>query len=687
MLFGMITGMVNTLKAVPANPLPVEVEQPNGEKITVSIKGDEFINWIESLDGYTLMYDDNKTLVYATLNEKGNLVPSSIVASDINKRSSEELKAIADIPKKLFYSEAQQEALLQVWQIADQAKSAPAPKATTGKAKAICAIIQFPDKELTYSQDEFYQLMNQVGYNKGGQKGSVRDYYFENSYGQLELEVTVAGPYTSNFNHSYYENRASELVIEAARKAFKEEDINPEDYDNDKNYYIDTFHLIFAGYGAESTGEGIGNIWSHKSSFSQITFGNVFLNTYSCSPELRGASGTNLTYIGVICHELCHVFGAPDFYDTNYATGGSYDGTGSWDLMANGSWNGGGAVPSHINMYQKIDFGWVDAKELVESEAIMDMPNSAENPVAYIVKTTKPNDYYVLENRQKVGYDAYVPGTGLLIYHVNILSSHIKNNNPNNTHPQRVYPVHAGATYDIPSASKSSYNVNSARTPFGEYSKKTAFSSTSKPQMFTWNGSAGLAVEDKPISDIREDNKMISFLFGDAKYPFVIELKVGVKNDQVAIRWSHEEPATPIKHYKVFRNGKHIIDTNEDMYVEIVSQIGTYVYGVCAVFEDDSESDVVEITAEVTVASISDNMASTFSIYPNPVNSDSEFIINLGESNKQTEIYVFDLSGRLMFSQTTNDQVTPLNLSLNPGTYLVKISNEDFSETRKLIIK
>ncbi|MDL2257418.1 M6 family metalloprotease domain-containing protein, partial [Bacteroidales bacterium OttesenSCG-928-I14] len=492
---------------------------------------------------------------------------------------------------------------------------------------------------------------------------------------------------TSSFKHDYYESRSQELVMEAARKAFKEENINPEDYDNDKDFYIDTFHLIFAGYGAESTGRGKGNIWSHKSSVPQTQFGNVWLTTYSCSPELRGYSGTNLTYIGVICHELCHVFGAPDFYDTNGSTGGEYDGTGSWDLMANGSWNANGSVPAHINMYQKINFGWVKAKTLTEPEAIIDMPNSAENSVAYIVQTGKNNDYYVLENRQKVGYDAYVPGTGLLIYHVNISNLHIRNNNPNATHPQRVYPVNAGATYSVPSASASSYYVDSNRTPFGKTSNKSEFTETSTPQMFSWNGSNGLPVADKPITEIREEDKKISFLFGNAKYPFVIDLKAGVKDDQIAIRWSHEEPATPIKHYKVFKNRKHILDTNETMYVEIVPWVGNYRFGVCAVFEDDTESETVEIIAEVTVASIDDYKTNTFSVYPNPVNGGGEFFINLGESASSAQVQIFDLSGRLLFSETTQEQVTPFNLPLTPGTYLVKIINEDFSETKKLTIR
>jgi M6 family metalloprotease-like protein len=96
---------------------------------------------------------------------------------------------------------------------------------------------------------------------------------------------------------------------------------------------------------------------------STINRDGVNINKYSCSAELRGNSGTNISTIGVICHEFGHVCGAPDYYDTDYGTGGQYTGTGNWDLMAGGSWNGinaAGDCPAHVNGYQKWLYGWAN---------------------------------------------------------------------------------------------------------------------------------------------------------------------------------------------------------------------------------------------------------------------------------------------------------------------------------------
>jgi len=66
----------HNVSAVPAVPWPVEKIQPDGSKITVHIRGDERVNWMESLDGYTLMYNDQKYIVYAELDADQNMIPS-----------------------------------------------------------------------------------------------------------------------------------------------------------------------------------------------------------------------------------------------------------------------------------------------------------------------------------------------------------------------------------------------------------------------------------------------------------------------------------------------------------------------------------------------------------------------------------------------------------------------------------
>ena len=55
---------VRLLFAVPAEPWAVEKVQPDGTKISIYLKGDEKVNWMESEDGYSLMYDAQQYVVY-----------------------------------------------------------------------------------------------------------------------------------------------------------------------------------------------------------------------------------------------------------------------------------------------------------------------------------------------------------------------------------------------------------------------------------------------------------------------------------------------------------------------------------------------------------------------------------------------------------------------------------------------
>jgi len=169
--------------------------------------------------------------------------------------------------------------------------------------------------------------------------------------------VDVAGPYAVSQDMVYYGGESGDprpMVTEVVGLA--DADVDYSDYDNDNDGSVDGVYIIFAGYGEEA-GASEDAIWSHAwSIWPAVNYDGVEISRYSCSPELRGNSGTSLTRIGVICHEFGHVLGAPDYYDTNYNnTGdGQFSGTGRWDMMAGGSWNNGGATPAHHNAFTKV---------------------------------------------------------------------------------------------------------------------------------------------------------------------------------------------------------------------------------------------------------------------------------------------------------------------------------------------
>jgi len=508
--------MTHQVQAVTAYPYPVQVKQPDGTTITVILKGDEKVKWAQTLDGYTVLRNSKGVFEYAMQNASGDLNPSGIAVSDISSRKADELNFLAKAQKGLFYSKSQISMMKSIYEI----KSAEAQKVfpTTGSRSLVCILMGYTDKSFTKTQTDFNNLFNQVGYTAGGATGSVKDFYNESSYGQFNLTVTVAGPYTAANNMAYYgANDASgndvnprALVSEAINAA--DASVNFANFDNDGDGTVDGVYIIFAGYGEEA-GAAANCIWSHAWSLaSPVTKDGKTISKYSCSPELSGTSGSTITAIGVICHEFGHVLGSPDYYDVDYSTGGQFDGTGDWDLMAGGSWNNNGITPAQHNAYTKVYvYGWATATELT-SASVVTVNNAETNKSFYRINSTTTNEFWLMENRQLTGFDAALPGHGLIIYHAHSgLVSAISSGNINATYPQKFYPVCANATTNPGSTASTYGTINGAGCPFPGSGAKTSFTDATTPWMKSW---AGVATA-KPITNIVENTttKTITFDF------------------------------------------------------------------------------------------------------------------------------------------------------------------------------
>jgi M6 family metalloprotease-like protein len=515
-LFVFSAFLLQTVKAAPAFPYPVQVTQPDGSVVTVIMRGDENAKWAQTTDGYTLLYNAKGIFEYAITDKQGDAVPSGIAFSDVNRRTQQEMDLLKSLPKGITFSQSQFDMLRSIQQIKNEEAIRQVAFPTTGNRKLVCILMGFKDKPFSKTQTDFNNLFNQVNYSTGGATGSVKDYYLQNSYGQFNLTVTVAGPYTAANNMSYYggndangnDLRPRELVTEAVNAA--DPYVNYADFDNNNDGTVDGVYVIYAGYGEEAGG-GTSAIWAHAWNITSIVRDGKTINRYSCSAELRGGSGTTITAIGVICHEFGHVLGAPDYYDTNYATGGQFNGTGNWDLMAGGSWNNNGVTPAHHNVYTKVKlYGWATAPVLTTAGQIS-VTNAAENASFYQINSTTTNEYWLIENRQKIGFDAFLPGNGLMIYHVHSTTATTTSNDLNATYPQKMYPVCASATTNPGSTSASYGSINSAGCPFPGSAAKTSFTDATTPHMKSWAG----ANTNKPITNIVENatTKTVTFSF------------------------------------------------------------------------------------------------------------------------------------------------------------------------------
>ena len=477
-------GVGLSIKGIPAYPKKTTV-CIDGKVFNIRIFGDEYCKFAETEDGYTILQKSGKWF-FASKDSTGRLTSTSFQLKD---RTEEETRRYLQmVGRHLRPSEKAMDVRRSMRQ-----SSAKRQESAIGMRKVLVILMQYKDLSLKKNKSDFEKLFNGVGYSEDGAQGSVRDFYSDVSYGQLQLTCDVLGPYTAKHSRAYYgendrrgdDSRPEELFEEAIEYAI--EHVSLADYDADKDGYVDNVHIIFAGHGEEA-GASDDAIWSHEATFYQpFTIQGMNIDRYSCAPELRGNSGSGISRIGPHCHEIGHALGAMDYYDTDYEENGGFEGTGQWDIMAGGSWNNDGITPADFNPYVKaFDFGWVSPNPLPVGEVVLSPScHSAEN--YYIAQSGDDGDYYLLENRNSEKWGVGVPGEGLLIFHIHpdIASS---GNQINAAAPQKCYIVCAASRSQRPGSNFTSYgDINSKGCPYPGTSGNHHFGQSSTPRAFCWS--------------------------------------------------------------------------------------------------------------------------------------------------------------------------------------------------------
>lgn len=222
----------------------------------------------------------------------------------------------------------------------------------------------------------------------------------------------------------------------------------------DDDGFVDVLAVLHPTSGAECGGADKDNrIWSHRWSLHSArrapdnapyttttpaaAGGFIRIDDYVIQP-IYNCGGNALNEIGVFTHELGHAFGLPDLYDT-FDGDGKTNGAGNWDLMATGSWGCNGtsaSQPCHMGAWSKAVLGWVDVVEVPDG---VDMRGLTLPPVETARQVYKVNardgsgEYFLLENRQRQGFDARLYGEGLLVWQISpsILAALWPNNQVN----------------------------------------------------------------------------------------------------------------------------------------------------------------------------------------------------------------------------------------------------------------
>lgn len=404
----------------------------------------------------------------------------------------------------------------------------------TGKQKVLVILVEFKDVKFNsknkaqYSKTDahtyFSEMLNKKGFDTYGGTGSARDWFLDNSNGKFDPEFDVYGPVSLPQNMKYYgannysgdDVRAYQMVVDACKALDGE--INFRDYDRNGDGYVDNVYVFYAGYG-EADSDEEDAVWPHSWEISSATAPNnwtsgdpltldgVNIDRYACSNETCGIIGYddrgNSIYadrpdgIGTFVHEFSHVMGLPDLYYTGSYEDNSVFTPGAFSVMDYGPYNNDGRTPPNYSTYERYALDWITPEVMPSGNRSLE--NLADCNKAFIVKTDREQEFFLFENRQQTGWDEYIPGHGMLVWHIDFDEQVFYDNAVNNTRNHQYV--------DLVEADNVQSEYSREADPFPGTRNKTSFGSLTRPSLRSWSGGS-TGVE---LTDISESGGKIFF--------------------------------------------------------------------------------------------------------------------------------------------------------------------------------
>lgn len=549
---------MQTTFAIPAYPKPLKVKQADGSWLTIQMRGDEHGHYVLTSDGIPLVFNARQeNYEYADWKD-GKVQASGIKAVEASERTAKVKAFVESLDKSAILESFKRARLQQLQQTLSSRRNASLKAGsnpqkeklnnfpTIGEVHSLVILVQFADTKFSTVGSDAHQffnnMLNEPGFTySNGANGSARDFYLNSSNGRFQPQFDVIGPVTLPEKYSYYgANQGSSVDNPARLEQFVREACTLADplvdfsqYDHNQDGYIDNIYFFYAGKGEADSGDG-NAIWPHSAYYSDMAkdaglsetslkLNGVEVGNYTCSNEINGTLITpQPAGIGTFVHEFGHVLGLADHYDVNY--GMTTFAPGSFDTMAQASYNNNGNTPAAFSAYERACLGWLDLTVLKNGvDSLNVLPDLNDSNKAYVVPVGGTNDeeYFIMENRQKKGWDAFIPGHGMLLWHIDYDAKAWEKNELNitGTH-QRV---------DIVEADNKLSDNTRAGDPFPGTSNVTQCNLTS------WAGGKVMSLDD-----IEEKDGIINLMLGGLNLKLnTPDVKVTeVQDSSIVVGWT-----------------------------------------------------------------------------------------------------------------------------------------------------
>lgn len=464
--------------------------QDDGRLVELVVIGDEFYARYETPGGYTAVPDPNAGgWCYATISDgefvstgvpvdkppppglRRHVKESASVRAEITRRRQVAVRLSDDIgPDVHARTFGANRGLL------------PGRQVSHGQVRGLTVLVEFSDVRTEVTADDVDGLLNETGYSRNGNQGSVRDYFLEMSNGRLDYRNTVVGPIRLPHPRSHY--ISTSVVPDAVTAAVSDLGVDLSDFDSRRDGVVDAVNIMYAGRTLYQD-----QLWPHNSVLNK-SFSGVRTHYYMLTSMGRRAVDLS---IGTFCHESGHLLCRfPDLYDYGRRDGDLEEsaGIGHYCLMGAGNHLGHGRSPAAICGYLRDLAGWVDDVIVINSPGTY-TATAGDNQTLLKYETDRPNEYFVVENRTAIGRDAQLPSSGLAVFHCDTLGSNEWEDASRDRHYQ-VALVQADGHLDL----EHNRNQGDPTDLYGEM-PGLALSDDTTPSTRMWDGSgSGLIVRD-----------------------------------------------------------------------------------------------------------------------------------------------------------------------------------------------